>query len=143
MLRVSIMVYQTFVLSGFLYQFQKRRLSCLDNDCLGPVSCQHQQHQQEREGTCQAVSSDSVSTILPEVTLKHKAPREGNIGPAEGSLQLTDSNGILSQPPYLCCQTENASWKQCKISSPPPCCSPVTQDNSVSSSSTPTSADAP
>ncbi|KAF7664798.1 hypothetical protein LDENG_00164760 [Lucifuga dentata] len=107
---------------------KKRKLSWSDSDS-GPISPQHKQH---ILGSWQAESSDTVSSSVPEVILK------GEVG--SGS-RLTDSTGTLSKSSYLCSKKENVSWKQFSLSSPRH--SPVTQDNSVSSSSTITAADSP
>lgn len=133
------------VIFSFTFPFQKRKLSWSNPEDTGKVPTKHHQH--EKHGSCQAsVSLHAVSTCLPGPPKRRKILEDEAVKPSGNSCtarnEFTDSNGALSRP-YFHSRRENENRKQSQISLPSPCCSPATQDSSVSSSDSITTDDSP
>ncbi|KAF3707310.1 Circadian-associated transcriptional repressor ChIP-derived repressor of network oscillator [Channa argus] len=125
---------------------KKRKLSWSEHPELAgkvPTKCKHHQHR--KHGSCHAsMSLVAVSTCLPGSTKRRKVPKEEILEATGNSCtaghEFTDSTGTLSR---LYSEGDNENQKQPQISPPSPCDSPATQDSSVSSSDTMTTADSP
>lgn len=131
------------VIFGFIFPFQKRKLSWSDPDDSGKVPNKHEEHQHGEGGKCQAATSlDSLSTCLPGLPKKLRAQVEDTVEPARGScivaVKFTDGAGSLSRLSYLCYKRESENRKQPETSPSSPA-----QDCSVSSTDTVTTIDSP
>uniref|UniRef100_A0A8D2ZLF7 Circadian associated repressor of transcription a n=1 Tax=Scophthalmus maximus TaxID=52904 RepID=A0A8D2ZLF7_SCOMX len=124
---------------------KKRKLSWSDSDV--PTKHRHH-HQLQKHWSCQASTAlETVSTCLPGSPTKMKTPEEGTVEAAACSCraghEFTDSAGTVCRLAYLCSNGQNETRTPSEVSLSSHSGSPVTQDNSVSSSDTITTNDSP
>uniref|UniRef100_A0A1A7Z6A2 Chromosome 1 open reading frame 51 n=1 Tax=Iconisemion striatum TaxID=60296 RepID=A0A1A7Z6A2_9TELE len=125
---------------------KKRKLSWSEPDVADRVPTKHSHHQQEKHECCHAATSlDTVSTRLPPSPQSHATPEGGTVKCAgddcAARLKFTDRTGLLSRLP--CSGRKDEKQKPPETPLPFWCGSPATQDCSVSSSSSVTTADSP
>lgn len=135
------------VIFGFIFPFQKRKLTWSEPDNFGTVPPRHIHHLHEKQGNCQPAPSFDI-TCLPTAPKKWKVPKEETIETPIGCWaaqhEFTKTTGPLSRPSYLCSKTENKNSKQPETDPPSPCGRlAATQDSSVSTSANITTDDSP